>query len=155
MNGLGYAFGTFAGLVLSLVALFRPGMPNYIVFPTICTASLVISILASVLTKPVAPQILTQFYLSVRPFGFWGPIRDAADLSADQRSAESESLRQTILNVVLGMVAIAGLYLFPMYLVGHWYAKSIFWLVLASAAIVTLRFTWYNSLPEPERGERV
>lgn len=155
MNGLGYAFGTFAGLVLSLVALFRPGMPNYIVFPTICTASLVISILASVLTKPVAPQILTQFYLSVRPFGFWGPIRDAADLSADQRSAESESLRQTILNVVLGMVAIAGLYLFPMYLVGHWYAKSIFWLVLASAAIVTLRFTWYNSLPESEPAERV
>jgi len=155
MNGLGYAFGTFAGLVLSLVALFRPGLPDTIVFPTICTASLVISILVSVLTKPVAPQILTQFYQSVRPFGFWQPIRDAADLSADQQAAKSESLRRTILNVVLGMVAIAGLYLFPMYLVGHWYAKSIFWLLLASAAIVTLRFTWYNSLPESEPAERV
>jgi len=155
MNGTGYAFGTFAGLVLSLVALFKPGMPDYVVFPTICTASLLTSIVISLVTKPVAPQILTQFYESVRPFGFWRPIREAADLSADQLTTKSESLRVTILNIILGMVAIAGLYLFPMYLVGHWYAKSGLWLALASAAIVTLRFTWYDSLPEQERGEQV
>jgi len=153
MNGIGYAFGTFAGLILSLVALFRPGMPDYVVFPTICIASLVISILASVLTKPVDPEVLARFYESVRPFGFWAPVRDAADLSADRANAGSESLRRTTLNVVLGMIAIAGLYLFPMYLVGHWYVKSILWLALASVAIVALRFTWYDSLPEPQREE--
>ena len=155
INGIGYAFGTFAGLVLSLVDLFRPGMPDYVVFPTICTASLVTSILASLLTKPVAPEILGRFYESVRPFGFWRPVRDAANLSVDQQVEKSESLRLTVLNTVLGMVAIAGLYLFPMYLVGHWYAKSILWLTLASVAIVVLRFTWYNSLPAPEREEPV
>ena len=155
MNGIGYAFGTFAGLLLSLAALFRPGMPDYVVFPSICVASLVISILASVLTKPVSPDTLTRFYESVRPFGFWGPVRDAANLSVDQRTATSESLRLTILNVVLGMIAIAGLYLFPMYLIGHWYAKSAFWLVLAVVAILTLRFTWYENLPEPERAKSV
>ena len=45
--------------------------------------------------------------------------------------------------------------MFPMYLVGHWYAKSVFWLALALVAIVALRFTWYNSLPETEREEPV
>jgi hypothetical protein len=36
-----------------------------------------------------------------------------------------------------------------MYLVGHWYLNSIIWLGLALAAIVALRYTWYNNLPEP------
>jgi len=155
INGISYAFGTFAGLVLSLVDLFWPAMPDYVVFPTICTASLVTSIVASVLTKPVAPEVLGRFYESVRPFGFWRPVRAVVNLSMDQQAEKSESLRLTVLNTVLGMVAIAGLYLFPMYLVGHWYAKSILWLTLASVAIVALRFTWYNSLPAPEREEPV
>jgi len=45
------------------------------------------------------------------------------------------------------MLAITGLYLFPMYLVGHWYLSSMLWLALAVAAIVVLRYTWYGSLP--------
>ena len=53
----------------------------------------------------------------------------------------------TFINVVLGMIAIAGVYLFPMYLVGHWYIQAIFWLSLGLAAVITLRFTWYNHLP--------
>ncbi len=153
MNGTGYAFGTFAGLILSLLALVFPNLSDYVVFPTICTASLVTSVVVSLLTKPVKPSILTTFYRSVRPFGFWRPVREAAGVSASEPTAGSESLRVTALNVVLGMVAITGLYLFPMYLVGHWYAKSALWLGLALAAIVTLRFTWYNSLPEPQQGE--
>jgi hypothetical protein len=35
-----------------------------------------------------------------------------------------------------------------MYLVGHWYIKSMIWLGLAIAAIVALRYTWYKYLPE-------
>ena len=41
-----------------------------------------------------------------------------------------------------------GLYLFPMYLVGHWYGKALVWLSVALAAIVILSFTWYRYLPE-------
>ena len=52
----------------------------------------------------------------------------------------------TILNVMLGMLAIAGLYLFPMYLVGHLYAQSLMWFALAFTAIVVLIFTWYKNL---------
>ena len=153
MNGTGYAFGTFAGLVLSLVALFRPDLPDYVVFPTICTASLVMSIVISLVTKPVAPETLAKFYESIRPFGFWRPVREAANLSTNQPTPRSESLGTTALNTVLGMVAIAGLYLFPMYLVGHWYAKSALWLALATTAIIILRFTWYSSLPQSQQGE--
>jgi len=60
---------------------------------------------------------------------------------------KSESVWLTIANVVLGMAAICGLYLFPMYLVGHWYGKSLMWFGIAAAAVVVLRFTWYSTLP--------
>ncbi|MHC4743173.1 MAG: sodium:solute symporter family transporter [Planctomycetota bacterium] len=153
MNGWGYSFGTFAGILLSLVALFYPGIPAYYMFPAICAASLVVSIVASAGTEPVAKDVLVGFFRSVRPFGLWGPIRRQANLSKEELAAKSENVALTILNVVLGMAAICGLYLFPMYLVGHWYAKAFVWLGVAICAIVMLAFTWYPNLPAGSESE--
>jgi len=151
INGIGYAAGTFAGIALSLVSLFRPGTPDYVIFPTICIASLIFSVAGSMLTKPVSMDVLKQFYESVQPFGAWGPVKAAVGMSPGQRVPRSERFGLTALNTILGMVAVSGLYLFPMYLVGHWYNQAVLWLVLALAAIVTLRFTWYNYLPESDQ----
>ncbi len=153
MNGWGYSLGMFAGILLSLVALFRPGIPAYYMFPAICVASLFVSIAASVASEPVSRDVLLGFYRSIRPFGLWGPIRRQADLSAKELASKSENVPLTILNVILGMAAICGLYLFPMYLVGHWYAKSIAWLGAALAAIAVLAFTWYPNLPAGDASE--
>ena len=153
MNGWGYSLGTFAGILLSLVALFRAEIPAYYMFPSICVGSLLVSIAASVASEPVAKDVLVGFYRSVRPFGLWGPIRRQADLAPKELASKSENVPLTILNVILGMVAICGLYLFPMYLVGHWYAKSLFWLGLAIAAIAVLGFTWYPNLPAVRSAE--
>jgi len=149
INGWGYSVGTFVGIILSLIILFFPDAPVYYVFPLICVASLLASIAVSLATQPVDRDILVRFYRSVRPFGLWKPVRKEARLSAEELSSKSENVLLTILNVVLAMLAITGLYLFPMYLVGHWYAASMFWLGLAIAAVVALRYTWYKHLPEP------
>ncbi|MHC4394692.1 MAG: sodium:solute symporter family transporter [Planctomycetota bacterium] len=149
MNGYGYAFGMLGGILLSLVVLFFPNIPIYYMFPLICTASLVMSIAVSLATKPVDHHTLINFYETIRPFGLWKPIRCKAQLSPEELSAKSERLSITLLNVILGMLMITGLYLFPMYLVGHWYAKSIFWFALAAAATITLKYTWYQNLPNP------
>lgn len=149
INGWGYSVGTFVGIILSLTILFFPDAPVYYVFPLICTASLLASIGVSFATQPVDRDILVSFYRSVRPFGAWKPIRKESRLSPEELSRKSESVSLTIVNIILAMLAITGLYLFPMYLVGHWYLKSMIWLGLALAAIVALRYTWYNTLPEP------
>ena len=146
MNGWGYAFGTLAGVLLSVVVLFLPDAPVYYVFPAICLASLLASIVTSVATQPVGRDILVSFYRSVRPFGLWQPIREQAGLSADELSSKAESASLAVLNVILGMVAISSLYLFPMYLVGHWYLYSMVWLGLAIAAIIALKYTWYRNI---------
>jgi hypothetical protein len=51
-------------------------------------------------------------------------------------------------NVIIGMVVILGLYLFPMYFVGHWYGPLSFWLITAVVGMVILKFTWYENLPD-------
>jgi Na+/proline symporter len=147
MNGWGYAFGTLGGILLSLVALFFPDTPAYYVFPLICVASLAATIAVSLATKSTDSEILVTFYRSVRPFGLWRPIAAKAGLSDDEVSSGSESVSLTIVNILLGMLAIMGLYLFPMYLVGHSYLWSMLWLGLAIAAALALKYTWYPFLP--------
>ena len=149
INGWGYSMGTFVGIILSFTILFFPDAPVYYVFPSICVASLLASIGVSLATQPVDRDVLVSFYRSVRPFGAWKPVRKESKLSAEELAGKSESVSLTILNIILAMLAITGLYLFPMYLVGHWYLSSMIWLGLALAAIVALRYTWYNNLPEP------
>jgi hypothetical protein len=121
-------------------------MPVYYVFPLICLASLVVSIIVSLITPPVERDVLIGFYRTVRPFGYWAPV---AALSAEPVPSNAESTSLAVLNVVLGMLAITGLYLFPMYLVGHWYARSAMWFIMALAAMIILRYTWYRFLPAP------
>jgi len=147
LNGWGYSLGTLGGVILSLVALFFPDVPVYYVFPLVCVVSLFVSILVSLATQPVDRGILDNFYRTVRPFGLWKPIREESGLSAEELSRKSEKVWLAVVNVVLAMVAISGMYLFAMYLVGHWYAYSLIWLGLAIAAVIALKYTWYQYLP--------
>jgi solute:Na+ symporter, SSS family len=152
MNGWGYAAGTLGGIALSLVALFFPEAPMFAVFPPIVIGSLAACIAGSLATPPVKIAILAQFYRTVRPFGFWGPIRAAAGLSAAELGKRSESFGLTALNVMLGMAAVTGYYLFPMYLVGHWHVRAGICFTVAAAATVILAFTWYRALPDKGEG---
>jgi Na+/proline symporter len=147
MNGWGYALGTLGGMALATVALFFDEWPAFLLFPLIVTASLLLSILGSLFTSPVKNEVLVSFYRSVRPFGFWRPVREIAHISSEEKASLRENVWLTILNVLLGMVAIACLYLFPMYLVGHWYRASLLCLGMGLAAILILKFTWYRNLP--------
>ncbi len=148
MNGWGYSVGTFTGIILSIIVLLLPEMPVYYVFPLICAVSLLACIIVSLATQSTDQDILISFYKTVRPFGLWKPISEIAKLSEEDSSQKTENVWRTILNVVLAMLAITGLYLFPMYLVGHWYLYSLIWLALAVVAIITLKYTWYDYLPE-------
>ncbi len=148
MNGWGYALGTIGGMLLSLVALFFDHVPDYYLFPLIVFASLLMCIAGSLLTKPVDKNTLLTFYTSVRPFGIWRPVRAHLDSDAQARIQGKASFLPVLLNVLLGMLAILGLYLFPMYLVGHQYLYSTLGLAVGIVSAVILKFTWYDKLPK-------
>ncbi|MGQ9574224.1 MAG: sodium:solute symporter family transporter [Thermoguttaceae bacterium] len=154
MNGWGYAIGTLVGLLAAGVVPFVPAVsPMYVSFPMICAVSLVGTLAATLATRPAEESLLVSFYRSVRPFGFWGPIRQLAGLQQPDRPSPSESGPLALGNTVLGGVAILGAYLCPMYLVAHWHGQALGWAGAAAAAGLALYFSWYRTLPEAEPAE--
>ena len=147
MTGWGFAAGTVAGLIMSLIALFYPEAPMYKVFPPICIGSLLATIIVSLLTRPVDEKTLTKFYRTVRPFGLWKPVKERAGLPAEVLNDKSEKMSLAIFNVVLGIIAVTGYYLAPMYLVGHWNTYAAICFVVAISATAVLAVTWYRHLP--------
>ncbi len=146
-NGWGYAAGTVGGILLSLVVLLKPDAPMQETFPPIVGGSLLAAVVVALLTRPVSRDVLTSFYRTVRPFGAWGAVRARANLTVDEAAAPSESIPFAVLNTGLGIVAISGMYLFPMYLVGHWHVTALLCFGAAALAAATLYVTWYRRLP--------
>ena len=149
LNGWGYAAGTAAGILFSLVALFMPGLPMYVVFPIIVAASLAVSIVVSFTGPAVNPEVLKTFFTTVRPFGMWGPVKKRFQVPGDPGESENrshEGAGRSLLNVLLGMIAILGLYLAPMFFVGHWFLHASLCLGTALAASAGLYFTWYRGI---------
>lgn len=81
-NGYGFAVGTVAGMLAAIFTklmvepnLSEPQFKEYALFlvPSIC--SFVGCILATVLTEPTEWEVMNNFYLITRPFGFWEEIR--------------------------------------------------------------------------------
>ena len=120
-------------------------------FPIICAGSFAGSVAVTLLTRPVEGETLVGFYRTVRPFGAWGPVRREASLSPQAQRDPAESAPRALLNVALAMAAVTGLYLAPMYLIGHWYIRAGVWLAAALVAIGILAVTWYRYLPAPGR----
>ncbi len=154
LNGWGYSFGTLGGIVLSLIALLYPELPMYIVFPLISMFSLIICVIVSLKTTQVNTEQLINFYITVRPFGLWKNIRKQSGMSDSELVKKSKKGWIEIFNVIIAMCAISGLYLAPMFLVGHWYGKAILWLLVVLISSIILKFSWYDNLPLPEKNEK-
>jgi hypothetical protein len=126
----------------------------YVQFPIISVGSLVACLVVSLLTAPAGDETLRKFYRTVRPFGAWGPVRKTCGLSDSELADPGESAWRTIGNTAIACCGVTGLYLSPMYLIGHWYYESCMWFGVLIVASVVLYFTWYRRLP-PEEIEAV
>lgn len=153
-NGTGYAAGTLVGLAgampLLIFSLNGREYPIYLTFPALCLISFVASLIGTYIAKPTEHGVLVDFYRQVRPFGWWAPIRKRAGLSSEELNDAGESAFYAIVNVVFACLAIFGAYVAPMYLVGHWHASALAWAAASIAAIIVLKFTWYDHLPKAE-----
>lgn len=156
LSGRGYAIGTLLGLAAAvcvpLLSLVLPGytLPLWVTFPAICCVSLLGCLIGTWMGRPTDEAVLISFYENIRPFGAWAPIRRKTTLSPEQLRAVGEGPGRAIANVVIAAVGILAIYLFPMYLVGHWHMQAAICLGLAAATTVALWFTWYRHLPKPE-----
>jgi hypothetical protein len=132
------------------MSLMNIDPPIFYTFPALCGVSLVASLIGTYVGRATEDAVLLEFYKSVRPFGAWEPIRSRANLSTQELNDPGESVWYAVINVTLACVAIFGAYVSPMYLVGHWHTSALIWAAVSAIAMIALKFTWYDHLPQPE-----
>lgn len=108
-NGYGYFWGMMAGIlsamfVPSLATLLHIEVANTLyLFPIILGCSIAGCLLGTLLTKPENEAILKQFYRTVNPWGFWGPIR-AKVVKENPAFRPNPDFTKDVVNVAVGIV---------------------------------------------------
>jgi Na+/proline symporter len=76
LNGWGFAVGTAAGMIAAVIQrLVFPDVPEYVAFSFASGVSFIAMIIGTYATRPTKQSVLSDFYRTTRPFGFWGPVR--------------------------------------------------------------------------------
>ncbi len=158
-NSYGYFWGMLAGIVgagiaspvMGLLGLdYGAATPLY-AFPLILGLSLVGCIAGSLLTAPDPPEVLRDFYLKVRPWGFWTPVHDAVVAEHPEIQANGH-FRRDLVNVIVGIAWQTALVAVGILVViEDWRALAIaVGVVLATSAF--LKVNWYDTLEDyPEQ----
>lgn len=161
MNGWGYAAGSLLSCLLSLLVFFWKQIPAlvaihpepvpYVYTPFVYAVSLFGAVVVSLVTRPVDPSTLDEFYRRVRPRGIWGKVAIRVGPLPGLQGVDDSATR-VITNVLLGGAAIMSTYFGVFYLIGHWFAYAGICAGIACAAAVLLWFTWYLPLRRGDAG---
>lgn len=147
-NGYGYFWGMVFGLVPALIFpyVFSETLDLYY-FPWLLIISTVGAILGTLLTNPTDEATLKKFYRTVRPWGFWGPIRDKV-IAENPGFVPNKTFKRDMLNVVLGTITQTALVALPIYVVLQDAIPIWITLGITIICVVILKKTWWDTLPE-------
>ncbi|MGQ2982360.1 sodium:solute symporter family protein [Flavobacterium sp.] len=156
-NASGYFWGMFAGIIASAIppALSVSGVTDYFdgtrmlyFFPIFIVIQLIACILGSYAAPPTNEETLKEFYKTVRPWGFWKPVRMKIQASDDPGIQKNRNFGINMANVAMGITGQILLTLLPMYFIlSKWTG---FGIVLALLAVIflTMKRTWWNRLTD-------
>jgi SSS family solute:Na+ symporter len=117
-------------------------------FPVILMISLAGALIATYATKPEEDAVLMEFYRRVRPWGFWGPVRDKV-MAADPTFQPNKDFFRDMFNIGVGTVWQTCFILLAIYLVIRSWSNAIVTLVILSVTFLILKKSWYDRLPPP------
>jgi solute:Na+ symporter, SSS family len=153
-NGYGFFVGMLVGMVgaLALPRLLGPLFPEIPAdvfplysFPILLLLSTIGCVIGTLLTPANDMSLLTDFYRRVRPWGFWGPVRDAV-LKEDPSFAVNRNFGRDMFNVVIGTGVQTTLVILPIYVVLRRFDGIAVCLALVAVGGVILKKTWYDRL---------
>ena len=145
-NGYGYFWGMLAGLLIALIMpVALPGTNPLFVYPYILGISMLGSLIGTFLSEPEKDEFLMKFYTSVRPWGFWKPIKEKV-LQSNPVFQENRNFKRDMFNICIGIIWQISLMAAPLaFVIQKWDLLA----VLVGIAIVTsliLKKNWYEKL---------
>jgi solute:Na+ symporter, SSS family len=147
-NGFGYFWGMVAGIAAALaLPKVAPDLHPIWGFPFIFVLSALASVVGSLLSDSEPDEVLKRFYKEVRPWGWWGPIRDMV-IAEDPAFEPNRSATRDAVNVGVGIVWQMTFVTIPLYMVlrdmrGLWISLG----VLVATSLF-LKKSWYDRIEE-------
>ncbi|HJQ80211.1 MAG TPA: sodium:solute symporter family protein [Lacipirellulaceae bacterium] len=132
------------------ISLFTGKQPinlngELLAFPTLFLISLAATLAGSWLTRPESEDVLVNFYVRTRPWGWWGPIREAAQ-RRDPTFQPNRNFARDVFNVVVGVVWQTAFVALPIYIVIHYWNAAAICLAVIVVTSAILKRTWYDRL---------
>jgi SSS family solute:Na+ symporter len=136
----------FAGMLGAMLQrLFFNGITEYAAFASIGGLALVVAVGTSLLTRPVDEEVLQQFYVTTRPFGFWKRSRQR--LGSDAVKSIRIEHRRDAGSTVVAVGWQLTLFLTMMFVVLKvWETLAVLLALLAIFSTLLYRL-WYRHLP--------
>jgi len=145
-NGHGYFWGMVSGLVPALIfpLIFTNTLDLYY-FPILLLISTIGCIAGTLLSPQTEPEILKSFYTTVRPWGFWKPVKDAV-LKENPAFPVNKDFKRDMMNIGMGIVGQTAITALPIYFVLN--KPSGIWISLAIVLVVgaIMKRTWWDRL---------
>lgn len=151
-NGHGYFWGMASGIIASMIfpQIFANVLPLYY-FPI----TLLVSFLGCIAGTYAAPatdeSVLKSFYKSVRPWGFWKPIRDKV-LAENPSFRENKNFKRDMFNVAVGIVWQTTLTVTPIYIILKEELPLITSIGILLVTTLILKKNWYDHLKKEDEG---
>jgi solute:Na+ symporter, SSS family len=169
LNGWGYFWGMIIGIAGALLVAVVPGVKelfalpsvmflsifadtqgmnfnlDLMAFPMLLLSSFLATLIGSLFTVPQSESSLLDFYTRTRPWGWWGPIRDAAR-RRDPAFKPNRNFVWDALNVLIGIVWQTAFVVLPIYVVIHHWNEAAICLAVILVTSAILKRTWYDRL---------
>ncbi len=145
-NGFGYFWGMVTGFVIAFPLIFTDISPLH-AFPFMFIACVLACVIGSLFTKPDDMQVLKNFYIKVRPWGFWAPVlaevqKDYPDIKANP------NFSRDAINVVVGVIWQTSLTAAPIFMVIQYWQEFAIAMCVVILTSIFLWFNWYKKLED-------
>ena len=146
-NANGFFWGMAVGIISALLMPYvTTGLPLYW-WPLLFLLSFAGCIIGTYAAAPADMQVLTSFYKTVKPWGFWQPVYEEV-LKTDPSFQPNKRFKLDMFNVVLGIIAQLCLTILPMYLILMMKLPLLITIVILVIIIFILKRTWWNKLED-------
>ncbi|MBN1986645.1 MAG: Na+:solute symporter [Prolixibacteraceae bacterium] len=147
-NGYGYFWGMVFGLIPALIFpyVFSETLDLYY-FPWLLLISIAGALLGTFLTKPTGEETLKEFYRTVNPWGFWGPVKQKV-MAENPDFQPNKNFKLDMLNVLIGTIAQTALVALPIYIILKDTLPIWIAIIITLVCGFILKKTWWNRLPE-------
>lgn len=145
-NGYGYFWGMVAGLAsLFIVPALFPSLNSLQAFPVILILSVIGCFAGTLLTKPDDEEVLKNFYMTVKPWGFWKPVYEKVLLEYPDFKRNT-AFKRDMFNVAVGIIWQITLVVMPIYLVIREFDSMSIAIIICLIATIILKKNWWDKL---------